>query len=315
MAYANGKIPLSDLTIMSTGHRARADAAASYERMALEFNKVHGPMTMTDGYRDYESQERIFRERYRPQASGVGPFRDVRWWNGVRYVRVNNAAAAVPGTSNHGRGTAVDFSAGINKSFSSPQYRWMNANAGQYGWDNRAGMTIREPWHWEYNPDNDRYLNSGGGSAVRPEPTPNPIEKEEDDLTPEQDQMLRTIVYTLTAGQAGVKHQGEIFGMLSEAQTFSRQAAQNTRPITRSGKEIALRQEIADIKTAVSKLPSAADVWGHKPTGVSTTGGLLATIKQRTVDGHAGTKPLPEVAELTKKVDALTKLVEDLAKK
>lgn len=310
MAYANGRIPLSDLTVMSTRLRARADAAASYERMAAEFNKVHGPMYMTDAYRSYEIQEKIFRERYRPQASGVGPYRDVRWWNGVRYVRVNNAAAAVPGTSNHGWGVAVDFASGINVSFSSPQYRWMHANAGRYGWDNRAGITIREPWHWEYNPDNDQYLNSGGGSTVKPNPVPPNTEGDDDDMPSAEEVAAAVWSYKNTRLE-----KDDTYALLRAARDGTTTINTFLKPIKRGGKDVPMRQEIADIKTAVLKLPSAADVWGFKPTGVSTTGGLLAEIKQRTVDGHAGTKPLPEIAELTKKVDALTKLVEELAKK
>lgn len=165
MAYANGKIPLSALTKMSTNLYARADAAASYERMAKEFNKVYGPMLMTDAYRSYELQVKIFTERYDIRWIGRGPYGDVRWWNGKRYVRMRNAAAAVPGTSNHGIGVAVDFASGINSSFSSPQHNWMKAHAGRFGWSNAAGRTINEPWHWEYNPVNDSLIGTGGSGA------------------------------------------------------------------------------------------------------------------------------------------------------
>jgi hypothetical protein len=49
---------------------------------------------------------------------------------------------AIPGTSNHERGLAVDFSFGSNRG--SAQFRWLTGNAGRYGWRNLPS----EPWHW-----------------------------------------------------------------------------------------------------------------------------------------------------------------------
>ena len=42
------------------------------------------------------------------------------------------ALAAVPGTSNHGWGLAVDLCGGI-QNFGTPHYTWMKANAGRFG--------------------------------------------------------------------------------------------------------------------------------------------------------------------------------------
>lgn len=47
---------------------------------------------------------------------------------------------ARPGTSNHERGLAIDFNFGNG----SAEHRWMQANAGRYGWLPLAG----EHWHW-----------------------------------------------------------------------------------------------------------------------------------------------------------------------
>ncbi len=61
--------------------------------------------------------------------------------------------AAVPGTSNHGWGTAVDLCGGI-QTFGSAQHVWMRQNAPLYGWylPSWAQQTGSkpEPWHWEY---------------------------------------------------------------------------------------------------------------------------------------------------------------------
>src|SRR5215510_15785142 len=53
---------------------------------------------------------------------------------------------AKPGTSNHERGLAIDFTyngQSIN-SHDNPGFRWLNANAARFGLKNLAS----EPWHW-----------------------------------------------------------------------------------------------------------------------------------------------------------------------
>jgi LAS superfamily LD-carboxypeptidase LdcB len=64
------------------------------------------------------------------------------------------ALAAVPGTSNHGWGLALDLCGGA-QSFGSAQYAWLAAIAPAFGWVNppwaRPGAGREEPWHWEYS--------------------------------------------------------------------------------------------------------------------------------------------------------------------
>lgn len=71
----------------------------------------------------------------------------------VDVYRRKPTLAAVPGTSKHGWGVAVDLCGGI-EDFGSPAHRWMQANAPAYGWVHPAwaGPTGSrpEPWHWEY---------------------------------------------------------------------------------------------------------------------------------------------------------------------
>jgi hypothetical protein len=59
----------------------------------------------------------------------------------------------VPGTSNHGWGLAVDLCGGI-QTYNTPQYAWMVANAGRFGYLHPTwadpGNGREEPWHWEY---------------------------------------------------------------------------------------------------------------------------------------------------------------------
>ena len=67
--------------------------------------------------------------------------------------REKPALAAVPGTSNHGWGLAVDLCGGIDR-YDTAAYDWMKANAGRFGFLHpewaEPGHGREEPWHWEY---------------------------------------------------------------------------------------------------------------------------------------------------------------------
>jgi cell wall-associated NlpC family hydrolase len=127
--YPNGLIPPSAMCSLAVGgHQLRCDAAAAYRAMSAAFAADMGsPICITDSYRTYASQVDLY---------GRKP-----------------ALAAVPGTSNHGWGLAVDLCGGIEK-FGTPQYQWMVANAGRFGYLHPTwadpGNGREEPWHWEY---------------------------------------------------------------------------------------------------------------------------------------------------------------------
>jgi cell wall-associated NlpC family hydrolase len=127
--YPNGLIPPSAMCSLGVaGHSLRCDAAAAYRAMSAAFASAFGtPICITDSYRTYASQVRLY---------GQKP-----------------ALAAVPGTSNHGWGLAVDLCGGI-ESFGTATYNWMKANAGRFGFLHpdwaEPGNGREEPWHWEY---------------------------------------------------------------------------------------------------------------------------------------------------------------------
>jgi len=127
--YPNGLIPAAALCALSVpGHMLRADAALAYERLAAAYRQGLGrSLCLTDSYRSYEAQVRVYGEK--------------------------PSLAAVPGTSNHGLGLAVDLCGGL-QSFGTPDQAWMRANAGRYGWYHPSwaepGGSRPEPWHWEY---------------------------------------------------------------------------------------------------------------------------------------------------------------------
>lgn len=191
----NGK--LTKLSSVDAGHRLRADAAASWRRLTAAYGRQ---IKITDSYRDYESQKRIFLQRYVPQITGSGPYGDVRFWSGTRYVRRSGtAAAAVPGTSNHGWGTALDLADGVNTGAGST-WDWLQANAACFGWRNPAWAKLPEffePWHWEYDPTLDR-SNSDDWSTMA---TQEEIRKVVLEAVTEQ---TRTLVSAVAAKKSGI---------------------------------------------------------------------------------------------------------------
>lgn len=130
--YANGRIPASAMCTLPgrAGHRLRADAAEAFVRLTRAYQAERGrELCLTDSYRSYGAQVQLRAQKGR--------------------------LAAVPGSSNHGTGIAVDLCGGV-ESFGASAHRWMRANAARFGWVlptwARAGGRKPEPWHWEYRP-------------------------------------------------------------------------------------------------------------------------------------------------------------------
>jgi hypothetical protein len=130
LGYANGRIPaavLCDLEF-APGHMLRCDAAERLTALNKKFERKFGyPIPITDSYRSYVEQISL---------AGSKPH-----------------LAAVPGTSNHGWGLAVDLSDPIS-SGTSPEYTWLRIHGPDYGWDNPSWARLDgakpEPWHFEF---------------------------------------------------------------------------------------------------------------------------------------------------------------------
>lgn len=120
-AYGNGKIPESALEeVGDTGHRLWAPAAESLEQLRADAARDGVTIGITDSYRSYESQVDVAARKGLYSQGGL---------------------AAVPGTSDHGWGMAVDLD------LDDAAQSWMRTNAGRYGF---VEDTPREPWHWAY---------------------------------------------------------------------------------------------------------------------------------------------------------------------
>ncbi|MCA1712262.1 MAG: M15 family metallopeptidase [Actinobacteria bacterium] len=128
--YANGFMPDSALCPLwqAPGERLRSDAANAFNRMSrARAASTGGALCVTDAYRSYSGQVAVYRNK--------------------------PSLAATPGTSEHGWGLATDLCGGA-ENFGSEAYRWMQDNAGRFGFNHPAWAepsgSMPEPWHWEY---------------------------------------------------------------------------------------------------------------------------------------------------------------------
>lgn len=133
---ANGAIPRDVLCAPAFAPDAllRCDAAEALDRLNAAYRADHGrDLRVVSSYRSYAMQ--------------------------VSTKASRGSLAARPGTSNHGRGIAVDLGGfGSVGQFNDPDYLWMREHAGEFGWYHPAimrpgGGGPQEPWHWEYGTD------------------------------------------------------------------------------------------------------------------------------------------------------------------
>lgn len=158
--YSNGSVPASLLAPLDGDNygnaELRRDAAASWNRARAEVKAKTGiTLTVRGWNRSLAEQERFFFQRYRRQARGG---LDPRWYKGARYVRFTGAPAAIPGTSNHGLGLAVDVvDFGVAGTLGNARRAASIAILKRHGWTDEEGQSIAEPWHLVYNPAKDTH--------------------------------------------------------------------------------------------------------------------------------------------------------------
>ena len=108
----NGKLTVP----MVAWHGLQAHPLAQRSLLAMEAHakKDNLQLSATGIYRSYTAQVTLFNQRYVDHyVKGQTEATATRHWNGKGYYKkLGVAAAATPGTSNHGWGLAVDF-AGI----------------------------------------------------------------------------------------------------------------------------------------------------------------------------------------------------------
>ena len=149
--------------INSHGAILAPTASASRARMLAAGLPADG---VTSSLRDKAEGVHLFLDRYAPSRNRYtdrGPFKDVRIWNGKPYKRMHGLPVAVPGTSKHELGLAMD----VNPT--SPAGKWLLAHGAKYGWS--RPMPNGDPVHWEFNAAKDTV---GKAVAARPITVPKP---------------------------------------------------------------------------------------------------------------------------------------------
>ena len=160
--YQNGQIPLGNMkqntnlakNLDGDAAYLMADASDALDSMISEFNNStftgKQKLIFTDGYRTLARQQAL-------------------------YAKYGSGRAAVPGTSNHGWGIAIDMYWGVRTSmtnqidirpsaFKHPMYLWFLNNGSKYKWFNpiklRDDNGTDEWWHWEYhsNPESTNII-------------------------------------------------------------------------------------------------------------------------------------------------------------
>ncbi|GAA4774724.1 M15 family metallopeptidase [Microbacterium gilvum] len=176
---------MAETTVRIDGWPVAVGTALAFATLKKAFDTAFPGITLHvySGYRSYDDQAKIFLDRYVPQTVGTGPYGDVRWWNGIRYVRTSGeGTVAQPGTSNHGNGRALDIrdsgsGAGVTTA-GNARSNWIRANAARYGFD-PAGYGFGEPWHIELAAHLDPWA---GGSDNIPASSDADTIPEEDDM-------------------------------------------------------------------------------------------------------------------------------------
>jgi hypothetical protein len=121
-AYGNGKIPADALApIGIKRHTLWNVAAEAFKEMRAAAAADGVDIGVTDSYRDYDEQVDLVRRKGLYSQGGL---------------------AAVPGTSPHGWGMALDVDV------TPSGLAWMREHAADYGY---VEAVPREPWHWEYH--------------------------------------------------------------------------------------------------------------------------------------------------------------------
>ncbi len=129
IAGRNGRLSTTELTEVTgawagTG-RLLPPAATAWEEMRSAAAADGIDLQFTDSYRSWESQNRAYQAHLRgDKIANVLP----------------------PGTSEHGKGLAVDVTNGRTISVGDPEYTWLRTYASQYGWY----PISNESWHWEF---------------------------------------------------------------------------------------------------------------------------------------------------------------------
>ena len=137
------------LTELSNGEKVDSRIYPELQEMFNAAREQGYGLFVREGYRTQEEQQQLMDEKIeayenegksKPEAKKLAE----QW-------------VAIPGTSEHQLGIAVDINADTSKSSRDDVYKWLEENAHRYGFikrypSNKTDITgvINEPWHYRY---------------------------------------------------------------------------------------------------------------------------------------------------------------------
>ena len=145
----NGRLPDELLQEIEGGGKLYVDAARSFNAM-VGTAKLEGVSIEVGnafrGYRTIQRQEQVFKKRFgeidantKLREGSIRVAYDGKFWQ----LNEGTAFAAVPGTSSHGFGLAVD-----TKNIDDQKTKnWLAENAARFGFRREY---VSEPWHYTY---------------------------------------------------------------------------------------------------------------------------------------------------------------------
>lgn len=138
-----------DLTQLSNGQSVDTRIYPSLQAMfdAARADGIYP--VVASGYRTAEYQQSLLDEKVKEYKT--------QGYSAAKAQELAEECVAVPGTSEHQLGIAVDINADPNKSTGDEVYEWLDKNSYKYGFIVRYPSdktditgTIYEPWHYRY---------------------------------------------------------------------------------------------------------------------------------------------------------------------
>lgn len=150
--FGNGTLPERVLAPVQAGGLMYRVAAVSFNAMYDHARRDGVVLRSVGAYRSLERQEQMFLQRMTLNKKLAKRPLVRRFWKKKVWYLQHLAPVAVPSTSNHGWGTAIDLDLTNSKVFP-----WLCKNAPKYGFYLQGKpFTVTgkpnpeyEPWHWQ----------------------------------------------------------------------------------------------------------------------------------------------------------------------
>lgn len=138
-----------ELTELSNGEKVDSRIYPELQEMFNDARAQGYGLFVREGYRTQEEQQQLLDEKIEAYENEGKSKSEAK--------KLAEQRVAIPGTSEHQLGIAVDINADTTKSSSDDVYSWLAENAHKYGFikrypSDKTDITgvINEPWHYRY---------------------------------------------------------------------------------------------------------------------------------------------------------------------